>query len=130
MMFDFFFREGSEYIYYESLNWWHASQSDVPVVRMRQEWKLRLLIYRFTDLNPMKCKEYASGHILHNKTNSIYRSLVDLYGTQIGVTFFHINSKKKYQRSELFPADQQMILAINSKFPNTLLVFIILISHC
>ena len=97
---------------------------------MGQEWKLRLLIYRFTDLDPMKCKGYVSGHILHNKTNFHLRSLVGLYGARIGATFFSLIRKKKYQRGKLSPADRQMILAINSKFLGTLLVFIILISHC
>ncbi|PKC56731.1 hypothetical protein RhiirA1_446445 [Rhizophagus irregularis] len=58
----------------------YLQNAHVPVVRMGQEWKLRLLIYRFTDLDPIKCKGDASGHILYNKTNFHLRSLVDLYG--------------------------------------------------
>ena len=77
----------------EELNWHYASQSDVPDVRMRQEWKLRLLIYRFTDLDVSKANGYASGHILHNKINFHLRTLVDLYGTRIGASLIR---KKKY----------------------------------
>ena len=43
---------------------------------MGQEWKLRLLIYRFTDLDPMKCKG-PTFYII--KQISIYGSLMDLY---------------------------------------------------
>ncbi|PKY60763.1 hypothetical protein RhiirA4_519820, partial [Rhizophagus irregularis] len=68
---------------------------NVPVVRMRQEWKLRLLIYRFTDLHPMKCKGMPLATFYIIKQISIYGSLVDLYGARIGATFFLINLKKE-----------------------------------
>ena len=108
MMFDSLFGRFWHNTYiYESLNWCHTSQSNALVVRMRQEWKLRLLIYQFTDLDPMKCKGYASGHILHNKQISIYRSLVE---HEQGPPFFSLIQKKKYQRGKLSPADRQMNL--------------------
>ncbi|PKY33606.1 hypothetical protein RhiirB3_394934 [Rhizophagus irregularis] len=62
---------------------------------MRQEWKLRLLIYRFTDLHPMKCKGMPLATFYIIKQISIYGSLVDLYGARIGATFFLINLKKE-----------------------------------
>ena len=70
------------------------------LVSLLLEWDKNencLLIYRFTDLDPIKCKGDASGHILYNKINFHLRSLVDLYGARIGATFFFsLIRKKKY----------------------------------
>ncbi|RGB22565.1 hypothetical protein C1646_677743 [Rhizophagus diaphanus] len=73
----------------EELNWHYASQFDVPGVRIRREWKLRLLIYRFTDLDLMKCKGKVSDELYACAIEIVD----DLDTLEIEKTFTEFNDK-------------------------------------